>query len=927
MAEHSPPPPADESPQLGASGALLAEDGQTIGELAEFLWAIHLSLVDYRLSILLALPLDLQLEVILPLTVRERMSLRATCRKMRALTSQPEGWAALAHTLWTNRTRVPASGAYCAPAAAILPAVLVGATLVDACARAPPSWPSRLVGSMHMCDSGLVVDGSWGVGGADSIPCEGIGDVDGFGVGGDGLDVTFAAPTTPLHDLSPTAFAMADAAFPTIRIDGTPAAAAAATPSSGPVAAPPVPVGQALSESGAGDPRPPPPRAALPFCTPAWSLGPSARSAELQRPSWALRLTAHFEACLTSDPSQRGASVCVGLVASEVSRGAHTLAAFSTAMAGGGGGGGAGAGGHAAALHASVAYASLSAAVRGARRGGFFVEFKTAAAVQEERLRAAPPADGAPPPVVAALMWHGTSSQQQRRRLDDVPLGGLRVGDTLGVCIDFVSATVFFTHNGDALSGASLPISIATEWTPAVAATGCASVRMNFGSELGAGGGACALAPVGAVGAPSERGGGARRAAAFAFDVLRFETSLWTEMSGTFAMRALFELEGAIKEGHTSVGWPWSPEGSWARAVEAHLEPWLRLARKAGSEEADHLVRAAGRIQASGGGAGNGGVAGVGAATTREARGGGVARGRGGRCDLPAGVRLFPTPDPLGIGRHEREELASFATAHRLASRGSSTGASHAGPLVEACARAGLSLAHLSALPMERTLALIRAEGVPAGARLRLRQAISSTWGEPLPSACGRRCRTFGWPRPLKLVVLLSPSLPVRSEPRLRAPIIRRLDAGQIVTAVGSCGDWVELAPPPPPRGSSSQSDPPHSKGASSRRSKPGHDARAWVLLDGRLVNQPSPLLRPLRTGDSTQGNVCVGHRRRAATVEVLMGDAARRASADARDADHDVDTTLPRGSLHTSRWWDPPPTLEGPSRSQPPPREQRDEA
>ena len=107
------------------------------------------------------------------------------------------------------------------------------------------------------------------------------------------------------------------------------------------------------------------------------------------------------------------------------------------------------------------------------------------------------------------------------------------------------------------------------------------------------------------------------------------------------------------------------------------------------------------------------------------------------------------------------------------------------------------------------------------------------------------------------MVVLLSPGAPVRCRPELRAPIVGYHAAGEVVSAIASCGRWLELrcasrlAPAPlDVEQADSGGGGGGGSGGGRRGGGPGPPARQWVLMDGAVVGQPSSLLWPLRSDD-----------------------------------------------------------------------------
>lgn len=105
----------------------------------------------------------------------------------------------------------------------------------------------------------------------------------------------------------------------------------------------------------------------------------------------------------------------------------------------------------------------------------------------------------------------------------------------------------------------------------------------------------------------------------------------------------------------------------------------------------------------------------------------------------------------------------------------------------------GLRLPLLQSLPMLQIVAAAKRAGLALGLRERLKHAVRCTFGVPLapptlprspPVAERARRRVFALPRPVSMVVLLSPGLPCRLEPSLSAVAVCWRRAGR--AAAGS---------------------------------------------------------------------------------------------------------------------------------------------
>ena len=79
-----------------------------------------------------------------------------------------------------------------------------------------------------------------------------------------------------------------------------------------------------------------------------------------------------------------------------------------------------------------------------------------------------------------------------------------------------------------------------------------------------------------------------RPVAPFRYGVAAYEAALWQGLYSAYSMKGPFleqQLEllrkgsvGPETAAHSYSGWPWHQDGSWARIIEIHLEPWLRPA-------------------------------------------------------------------------------------------------------------------------------------------------------------------------------------------------------------------------------------------------------------------------------------------------------------------------------------------------------------
>jgi len=186
----------------------------------------------------------------------------------------------------------------------------------------------------------------------------------------------------------------------------------------------------------------------------------------------------------------------------------------------------------------------------------------------------------------------------------------------------------------------------------------------------------------------------------------------------------------------------------------------------------------------------------------------------------------------------------------------------------------GLRLPLLQSLPMLQIVAAAKRAGLALGLRERLKHAVRCTFGVPLapptpprspPAEQRARRRVFALPRPVSMVVLLSPGLPCRLEPSLSATAVCWRRAGDVVVAVATCEGWLELLA---------------GGGGGARR---GGGRRFWVLQEGARAGQPGPLLRALSAGDVTSGGRCMGAARSDADSALLARNqalAAARSSA-----------------------------------------------
>mmetsp|Transcript_36415 Transcript_36415/g.108088 ORF Transcript_36415/g.108088 Transcript_36415/m.108088 type:complete len:304 (-) Transcript_36415:556-1467(-) len=147
--------------------------------------------------------------------------------------------------------------------------------------------------------------------------------------------------------------------------------------------------------------------------------------------------------------------------------------------------------------------------------------------------------------------------------------------------------------------------------------------------------------------------------------------------------------------------------------------------------------------------------------------------------------------DVLAVTADDVEELSGFLSSVGMPSWvGASLGSQ------------GLRLPLLQSLPMLQIVAAAKRAGLALGLRERLKHAVRCTFGVPLapptlprspPAAERARRRVFALPRPVSMVVLLSPGLPCRLEPSLSAAAVCWRRAGDVVVAVATCEGWLEL--------------------------------------------------------------------------------------------------------------------------------------
>ena len=419
-------------------------------------------------------------------------------------------------------------------------------------------------------------------------------------------------------------------------------------------------------------------------------------------------------------------------------------------------------------------------------------------------------------------------------------------GDVLGIGIDYKQATVFLTHNGKLLPlPKTIPARLSKKWRPYIGARGEATVRFNFGSRR------------------------------FVYDLAEHEASVWKGWLEAHRTRQLFEsYHQFVHDGAHARGWPWSGGGTWDALLDSHVLPWVEH-MGAIDDMAEQSVRRRRKSEGHSSGGPSAVVpppcsklaaADAALAAVDEAPGGRVedqstsARG-------PTRLRLWPSPDPLSVSEVDVDRLSQFAARWELP---------------EASARqlasVGLCVGRMAELPLQESTELARRAGMQTGVRLRLCGGIRCELGARLPirpgaaageadacvAAAGglsralrppmprprRSAIVYELPRPMRMVVLLSPSLPVRALPDLRCPSFESRRRGEVVLVVARCNGWVQLQPRQ--RGTGT-----HAALSAGRRSTTG--TSEWVLHDGRHVGQPGSLLRPLGPGDTTVGGLCVG--------------------------------------------------------------------
>ena len=453
----------------------------------------------------ISLPSDQQLSIVHSLGLQERLALRTTCTCLHSLTSDPGVFGALAASLWRTcqHAKCPPPCASTATATygdvSIVPACLA-ATLADACARVPRMWPSTL---SRMCLATL------GHGDAVLLAARHLPVVDFANVADGGPEVRLTAQGAvaafDMHNTPLLAAAISDRPFPHMKEGSAPGVFS--------------------------------PRAPLPFATPAPALGVAGHAR-----SWALRLTAYFEATLCAPPPAEG-SLCIGLVDDNAVASTDRLAREATG--------------------AEQIDSAAATALR-ARRGGLFLEIGSVLIEGDE--------DDESSSRVRLKWWDGGG---QRRRTLALPR--VVAGDRIGVCINYVAATASWTHNGKLLPDSEISIALSCQWHAAICASGTTSVRVNFGTQLS--------------------NDSQSDVHCFAFDVLQLESSLWHDLHGKAALRELYKRNvapsksflsafasthegGSGRSMLTPAGWPWSPGPSWAYTVESYLDPWLHRHRR-----------------------------------------------------------------------------------------------------------------------------------------------------------------------------------------------------------------------------------------------------------------------------------------------------------------------------------------------------------
>ena len=848
---------------------------------ADLIWGLKLSLQSTPLDPFSFLPTDLQLLILHNLSLLERLQLRQSCRAARALTANPEGWATLAEIAWAAvqyQAGVHKSVyAHCGEATRLANATLHGATLADACSRMV-AWPSFLTSELVLSVTTNEVSLALTPDATGSTALE-FAALAALSVASSAVDATSAVLASSVA--AAAAAITSPRGATTVRVSTSDGGRTVAFQLHHPHQAM-LHIGTVLTDipfpcvgsTGVDAPGSPPTAAPLPFCTPSDALG-------VPR-GWALRLSAYYEVTLLTPPPPYGC-FRLGLLDDGA---ANTIDELSRQTV-------------ASAPRAST-LSDAAGTLLGTRRGGVFVA---------QRIRLDPSGDAFH---LVELTWSGLTGDVRTRELSHSRVGtaagkkpfdsGLARGDTIGVGIDHIAGVVFFTHNGFRHPQAEAEVSMLVGWRAALVATGPVALRVNLGVDSVGGSERRArratavaephsppapLAPPAAAAPPPpaaplatpaaapavatrrQRDGsaGGSAAEAFHFDVLENEARRWSELVSSHSMKRIFAdqqkqlarqmhhhqsgLTGsstAVPSAHDHSscqvvgGWPWSACGSWQHAIEAHLEPWLRM-NATWQAEGVHRADGASSIVVPQGV--------LLPAAVPEHVCSPTAPRVGVRGLLPSGLRIFPSPDPLAVTAADRADLAAFARDRDL-------------PLATAqlCAAAGLTLAHMDALQTAVLMGVARHAGMPTGQRLRLRHALSGTWGDPLgpqhmmnspprtkETLSGRRSiaawltarrRVVRYERVRSLVVMLSPCLPVRSYPSLRSPIVGFCGCGEVVAAIGECGAWIELQPRP--------RDPP-ARPLPKRAAHP--TPRFWVLRDGHVAGQPSDLLRTAREGDA----------------------------------------------------------------------------
>ena len=475
-----------------------------------------------------ALPMELSLHVMSFLALPDRLSLRASSKALRTLASLPEGWAALAQTMWQavqrhgspmeadESSRASGPGFH---GSSVVPACVHGATLIDCCARMV-QWPSRISHSALIAYSGNGTAAMVAARVDDDHPTQ----------------LTFASVDYGAAPLS--TLGVADTPFP--------------------------------HQHAAGPQRPPTPRNPLPFATRAAALGAPK--------SWALRLTAHYEATLISNlGSSHEADVAsggdsgggdsgggnggghggssnqfsIGLVDAhfvesieqravqlqqqqeqqqqqreqdgQQQQQTHTHTQADTP---GGPPPSAPAFGHLGTHELEGLFQSASSAVIRPEAACIFLEQTTAADEETGSFRPAGHGTAAAATEVALVVI--ASGRRRRHVLGGsrgavgtpsshrgtaaTPLLVLKPNDSIGCGIDYINGVAYFAHNGARIAGAEVPIDLTVQWRAAIASRGAAHrLRANFGNG-------------------SE---------AFGFDVLSHEARLWHDLHGRYALKEL----------------------------------------------------------------------------------------------------------------------------------------------------------------------------------------------------------------------------------------------------------------------------------------------------------------------------------------------------------------------------------------------------